>query len=227
MIQFADLWHTALVAAAALFPLVNPLGTALIVEPHLSELSRVQRVRASFLISLYSLSVCLFSIYLGVQIFSFFGISIPAVQISGGLLIAKMGFEVLYGANNLDSSQSKDAQREEVEVWGKTELKLFYPLAFPMTTGAGTISVLLTLAANSGHRFDIQHFGRLAAISLGSLFMCILVFFCYAYSNLIFSRVGAKGASILNRISGFLTICIGIQIFINGLVGVVRLLSSL
>lgn len=221
-----EFWHVALVGFMAIFPPVNPLGTALIVEPHLSHLTNSQRKNAALLISLYCFCLCVTTIVFGSLIFKFFGISLVAVQIAGGILISKIGFEILFStAKGENESGDLEEASDTKKLWKKLQKSLFYPLAFPMTTGAGTISILLTLSADKYHPISEEHISNVLALSLGSLMMCTLVFFCYTYSHFIIKHVGERGQVVMNRLSGFLTFCVGIQVLLNGIYAFVKSLS--
>lgn len=218
MVDFiSEFWHVALVGFMAIFPPVNPLGTALIVEPHLSHLTYGQRKRAAFLISFYCFILCACTIVFGSFIFKFFGISLTAVQIAGGILISKIGFDILFSTSKGDGeSDEVDEGLDTKKIWKKIQTSLFYPLAFPMTTGAGTISILLTLSADKYRPISQEHISNVLALSLGSFMMCMLVYICYTYSHVIIKHVGERGQVVMNRLSGFLTFCVGIQVFLNG-----------
>ena len=224
---FTELSHIFLIAIAALFPPINPIGTALLVDPQLANLNRSERIRASFAIALYSFSICSGSVLVGAQVFRFFGISMPAVQIAGGLLIFKMGYDTLYAKAGAIMSDSNNSEKSDKKVqWLDTENKLFYPLAFPMTTGAGTISVLLTLTANTNLDSGTQYLEHTIALLLASLFMCTLVFFCYAYTYVLLGNLSQRGAIVLNKLSGFITVCVGIQILVGGLTTIIKNIGS-
>jgi multiple antibiotic resistance protein len=219
--EISNFWHLIVVSFLAIFPPVNPFGTALILDPYLEKLDKDHRRNAAVKIALNCLMVCSISAIFGGSIFKLFGISIPAVQIAGGILISKMGFGVL-------NSRPEDAEMEnpeEVDVekhWIDFKKNLFYPFSFPMTTGAGTISVLLTLSADGYDPISSQHFSNILALCLGSLLMCGLIFVCYNYSAYMTKKIGAGGRTALHRLSGFITLCVGIQILITGVVSVLK-----
>lgn len=224
----SEFWHVALVGFMAIFPPVNPLGTALIIEPHLSHLTDKQRKNAAFLISFYCFILCTTTIVFGSFIFNFFGISLTAVQIAGGILISKIGFDILF--SNVKSENENDDIKDSIDskkMWKKIQTNLFYPLSFPMTTGAGTISILLTLSADKYRPISEEHISNVLALTLGALMMCALVFICYTYSHVIMKRVGERGQVVMNRLSGFLTFCVGIQVLLNGVSSFVKSFSAI
>jgi multiple antibiotic resistance protein len=216
MFNFNDFFGVITIAFMALLPPVNPLGTALIIDPYLCTLPANRRKVASAKIAFYSFLLCVVCTLIGGAIFSSFGISIPAVQIAGGLLISRMGYETLH-ADNEKQFNEKSQKIDSEKIWDQLQTNLFYPLSFPMTTGAGTISVILTLSADNFDPISIQHFANQAGLIVGSFLMCIFVFVSYNYAPFILKKLGTRGQVILNRLSGFLTLCVGIQVLVNGI----------
>lgn len=212
--------HSVFAGFLALFPPVNPLGTAVIVEPFLKRLNAPARKRAALKIAIYCFTLCTVVALIGGLLFNFFGISIPVVQLAGGILISKMGFE------NLSSKNNPTTEKEVEETPGSAgdiQSMLFYPLAFPTTTGGGTISVLLALSANNfGSQYE-EHIFEQVALVLASFLMCAAVYVCYYFAPTILSRLGEQGHQVADRLSGFLTFCVGLQIFVNGVTALLKL----
>jgi len=202
----------------ALLPAVNPVGTAFIVEPFLHRLTREQRRGSAAKITVYCFIICTSALLIGSWLFRLFGISLPVVQIAGGILICRMGWELLapdYDAKNSPESSSPSHEK-------KTEDILFYPLAFPMTTGAGTISVILTLTAHSEAGDLSNHLLNLSAIFAAIVIMCALIYLCYAFTPALLGKLGGRGEQVVNRLSAYLVFCVGIQIATNGIFGLFR-----
>jgi multiple antibiotic resistance protein len=203
----------AFASFVALFPPVNPLGTALLVDPLLRRRESSARRAAAARVALYCLAICLGTALLGSWLLTVFGISLPVVQVGGGLLIAHMGWQLLNAAPVInDASGAVPSQAEE-----DGESKLFYPVAFPMTTGPGTITVLLTLSAH-GHLSTLtKDLVNIAALSFASLLICLVIFICYAYTPLILRWLNTRGHQMVGRLSAFLVFCVGLQIALEGL----------
>lgn len=210
----SDFLHLVFVAFVSLFPPVNPIGSALIVDPFFHGTHPGERRFYAKKIALYSFGICIVATLLGSWIFKLFGISLPVVQLAGGILICQMGWKLLstgIGDKGSDGVSSPSDTKKNIESI------LFYPIAFPITTGAGTISVLLTLSAH-GHRADyVEYFANLAAVFAAITLMCLSVYFCYAYTPALLKRVGERGERIINSLSAYLVFCVGIQIGFAGL----------
>ena len=189
------------------------------IDPLLEGLNGTERKSASLKIALYAFLICTTTIFVGSWIFKFFGISLPVVQIAGGILICKMGWSLL---SSDDSGKGAEETAQPLNLSEKVEDILFYPVAFPMTTGAGTISVLLTLSAH-GHDNDLRvYLTNLSALIAAVILMCLLVYFCYSYTPALIRHLGPRGSQVLNRLSAFLVFCVGIQIASEGLTSLLK-----
>jgi multiple antibiotic resistance protein len=206
--------HLIFVGFISLFPAVNPVGSAFIVDPLLSGLDLKERRAAAKKVALYCLVICTVSVLIGSWILKLFGISIPIVQLAGGIMICRMGWQLLTSEDAIKGNQ--ESARPDRKA-GDIDNLLFYPVAFPMTTGAGTISVLLTLSAHEENSDLSVHFLNLAGLFVAILMMCILIYICYANTPRLIKRLGPRGEQIVNRLSAFLVFCIGMQIASAGI----------
>jgi multiple antibiotic resistance protein len=207
--------HLVFVGFVALFPPVNPIGKALVVDPLLRGLGSSARKIAAFKITFYCFIVCAVAALAGSWLFRLFGISIPVVQVAGGIMICKMGWQLLSADAGVTQplGMSKDTPSHAVQ---QMDGSLFYPIAFPVTTGAGTISVLLTLSAH-GHAQGLEtYFLNLSALFVAIVLMCIVIFMSYAFTPAFLHRIGQQGQQIVNSLSAFLVFCVGIQIVAEG-----------
>lgn len=215
MTQLHSFLHLLFIGIIALFPVVNPIGSALIINPYLARLSDAEKKNAITKITLYAFLICIISLFTGHWILDLFGISIPVIQIAGGILICKMGWESLSSdkqQNNKDRITSEE-EINNVDIFDK----LFYPLTFPITTGAGTMSVLFTLSAHTADTNWENYLVKIFAIILAIIIMCILVFFFYSNTKKIMSKLGTNGENIANKIFAFLIFCVGLDIAIAGI----------
>jgi multiple antibiotic resistance protein len=207
----------------ALFPVVNPVGSAFIVNPYLSNLNESDKKKAVKKITLYAFCICSVSLFAGHYILELFGISIPVIQLAGGIMICKMGWEFLSANNNKQDEVSKDETASiNVSEYKQLEDKLFYPITFPVTTGAGTMSVLFTLSAHSSANDLKNYLFNTGAILLAIVVMCILVYVFYLNTKRIINYLGESGEKILNRITSFLIFCVGLQIAVSGIIALVQ-----
>ncbi len=135
---------TLFLILSALFPIVDPLGGSPIFLAMTREYSRSTRRALSLRIAMNSFFLLVGSYFVGTHVLSFFGISIPVVQVGGGLIVVSTGWALL--------KQSYDDDRQDVKksIQPKDPFhNAFYPLTLPLTVGPGSISVAITLGANA------------------------------------------------------------------------------
>lgn len=208
--------HLLFIGVVALFPVVNPIGTAFVVMPYLAQLDQAGKKQAVRKITLYAFCICTVTLIAGEWVLKLFGLSIPVVQLAGGIMICKMGWGFL--TSDKDDSADSNTDGDVAEPKHKNiDNLLFYPLTFPLTTGAGTISVLLTLSAH-GADADLRQLAfNMAAILLAIVVMCVLVYVFYLNTQRIERYLGSQGEKIFNRLIAFFIFCIGLQIATAGL----------
>lgn len=165
-------------------------------------------------ITLYAFLICLVTLIIGHWILELFGITIPIIQVAGGIMICKTGWEFL--------SPPKQENTEEIQTAKKNlshqlENKLFFPITFPITTGAGTIAVLFTLSAHGSSKNISQYLMNTSAIMIAVLALCILVFISYINANRLIKYLGSQREKIINSIMAFLIFCVGLQIAVEGI----------
>ena len=214
-----QLWNSFLLAFGALLPVVNPLGSALVFlglagdAPPKVYRALARRIAINNIVFLAIIEL------LGAVILNFFGISLPIVQLSGGIVIAAMGWSLL---NEKDAGADSRNKLEEREVRSETETsyleqKAFYPFTFPLTSGPGTLVVLLTLTARISNRVISRDILAHLGIFLAVVVLSLLVYFCYAYAPKISEAIPASTAHGILRVVAFILLCIGVQIAWNGL----------
>ena len=212
--SFIDMLFIGIVA---LFPVVNPIGSAFIVNPYLSELELNEKRKAVKKIALYALILCTIALFAGHWILELFGITIPVVQLAGGVMICKIGWEFLSSDKKEEQKPSEESGDTTRSNYALIQDKLFYPITFPITTGAGSISVLFTLSAHSANVHIQLYLVNTGAILLAIIVICSMIYFFYLNTKKIIRVIGKEGEQILNRIMAFLIFCVGLQIGITGI----------
>jgi multiple antibiotic resistance protein len=196
----------------ALFPIVNPLGSAAFFLSMTRYYSAEQRKMLARRIALNSIALIIGSYFIGTYILAFFGISLPVVQVGGGLVLAVTGWSML--------KQKDDEEGSRDEVHKTTDLhdlfrKAFYPLTLPITVGPGSISVAITLGANEPHLNHSIIFSMIGAV-IGAVLIAASDYVCYAFADRLATVLGATAMGVIMRLSSFLLLCIGVQIIWNG-----------
>lgn len=198
---------------SALLPLVNPVGDALV---FLALVGTARPVVYRSLAKKIAISTTLFLVMievLGTAMLKFFGISLPVMQVSGGLALAAMGWRML----NQEQPDTKDERNEVRDAGlGSLEGKIFYPFTFPITAGPGCIVVMVTLSAHASVKGLLPTMAAHAGIVLAVVLLSVAVYFCYGYAPAITARVSSQTAHGILRVIAFVLLCIGGQITWNG-----------
>jgi multiple antibiotic resistance protein len=214
------LWSAFLISFTALLPLINPIGSALVLLGLVGDAPPLAYRTLARKVALNNIAFLAVIELLGSAILNFFGISLPIVQVSGGIVIASIGWSVL-NEKASEPNTTRD-KREALTVDPEQTLrslqqKAFYPFTFPVTSGPGTLVVMLTLSARfSGGKLTpniLSHLGLfLAVVALSAV-----VYFCYGYAPRLRNAIAPNTVVGILRIVAFILICIGIQIAWNGL----------
>lgn len=203
-----------LLAFPALFSIINPLAGAFIFREATAERTHEGRVALARRVGFYSLLVMLTALWAGSYVLSFFGISIAALRIAGGLVLS------LFAWSLLDSPERRDARKQEQAspAEGADDVA-FFPLTLPFTTGPGTIAVSVALGA--GHPSAAQGVWLFyAGVTLAAVAMAGVIWVAYANSDRLSAFLGRNGSRTVTRLSAFLLFCIGVQLLITGVVDV-------
>jgi multiple antibiotic resistance protein len=205
-----------LLALSALFSIVNPIGSALIFSQVTGNRSHVERQQLARKISFYSAIVMLGALWGGAYILSFFGISLSALRIAGGLVVAVNAWILLQAPER--NEEKKQQQASEAE--GIDEVA-FFPLTIPFTAGPGTIAVAIAIGSN----LPITRPGALplvAGASAAAVTVALLVWFAYNSAERLTAFLGPSRARVLSRLAAFLLLCVGTQIALSGIADFVR-----
>jgi multiple antibiotic resistance protein len=200
-----------LLAFPALFSIVNPIGSSLIFGQVTAGRSPAERVALARRIGVYSALVLLASLWLGGYVLNFFGISLGALRVAGGLVVAIRAWSLLMAPEEHEDRKANDAapaQNDPDDV-------AFFPLTMPFTTGPGSISVAIALSsqrpAHGGG--TLAFFGGL---SLAAICIAVLVWLAYRGSERVMALLGPSGARVVSRLVAFLLLCVGVQIVSTG-----------
>lgn len=198
------------IAVAALLPIIDPFAGAPIYLAMTSGLSPQERARSAKLVALNSFVLLLVSILIGAYVLDFFGVSIPAVQIAGGIVVCALAWSLLNGPITPPVSAETDPPTPD-----SLRQRAFYPLTMPLTVGPGSISVAITLGANPPRDLRALLTTTLAHV-VGVLITALAIYLCYRYADRLVRRLGTTGTDIMIRLTAFILLAIGTQIIWNG-----------
>jgi multiple antibiotic resistance protein len=212
-----DLTKNTLLVVGALFPIVNPIGNTPIFLSLTQGLSGRGRAALARMVAINGLMLILASIFIGTHILAFFGISLPVVQVGGGLIVISTGWTLLRQSN--DDGAAKDPHRECDE--SDYARQAFYPLTLPLTVGPGSISVAIAVGANRAEGSQWQ-WPLIAGMLIGSGLIAASIYLSYRFAERIGRALGDSAMNVIIRLSSFILVCIGVQILWNGLSTLIR-----
>jgi multiple antibiotic resistance protein len=201
---------TILLSYAALFPIVNPVGSAPLFLGLTQFCTDRERNALVLRVAINSFFLLLGSLLIGSHVLEFFGISLPVVRIGGGLVVTVFGWKLL------NSDERPDGDRDATKNPSPIP-DAFYPLTMPLTVGPGSISVAITLGSQRPRDVDWAHLVQFESAAIAGILAIVLsVYFCYRFAERTVSAVGKTGTNVVVRLSAFIMLCIGIQIVWGG-----------
>ena len=215
------LWKYFALGFSALLPLINPLGSALIFlglvgnAPIESYRALARKIAINTVIFLAVVEL------IGSSLLGFFGISLGIMQVSGGIVIAMIGWSLLNQKDSTPSQEKPDAADTVPAITGyeinRLQEKAFYPFTFPITAGPGCIVVMLTLSVHATQSTVSQTILAHVGLFLAVIVLSGSIYFCYAYAPKITNAISPSTAHGILRVIAFILLCIGVQIAWNGL----------
>jgi multiple antibiotic resistance protein len=197
--------ETFLLVLAALFPVVNPPGASLIFLSITRSASDKTRRFLARRVAANAFCIMAASLLVGGLVLKMYGISVPVLRVAGGLLVAATGWKLLNeGSHKVVDDVSSGVRKPDFSDM------IFYPLTLPLTTGPGTIAVMISLGlTHAAHQDDLVFF---AAALFATTVVALTIYICFAYAHLVSRVVGSVGTDILVRLTAFILFCLGLQI---------------
>ena len=202
-------------AFASLVAIINPLGVAFVFRRLTIWATPAERAQLSTRIALYAMAVILGGYFFGRFVLGFFGITLAALRIAGGIVVALSGWALL--------TRSEEPAASEVPNNASPASLAFFPLTMPLTAGPGTITVAIALGAARAERSGIGVLIAIAAFFLATLAVAAIVLLCYRNADRLAQLVGQEGARVVTSLSAFLLLCVGVQIITAGAIDLARL----
>ncbi|NMH29535.1 MarC family NAAT transporter [Flavobacterium silvaticum] len=197
---------------AALFSVLNPIGTVPIFVGLTQDDPKAERSRISLWTGINVAIILLISYFVGQYVLSFFGISIDALRIAGGIIICNSGFNLLSGNFSKKRGINK---RVENEAQNRNDIALT-PLAIPMLAGPGSISLLIAFYQ------EHHQYWEMGVSSLAILAVSFVIFIILRSAHYLSRILGASGIVAISRIVGFIVVAIGIQYIVSAVVSIIK-----
>ncbi|NBV67180.1 MAG: NAAT family transporter [Flavobacteriia bacterium] len=186
----------------SLFSLINPLSAMPVFISLTSGYPKDHLMRTVRRTSIYVVLVCLVSFLFGEFVLNFFGVSIHALKIAGGIIISRSGFLLL------NAQHKKDVEGAVEEESRLKEDISFSPLAMPLLAGPGSISLLINLSLQTEHWVDKS------AVIGAILAVCAGIYGTLLSAPFLLKYIGQGGLRTLSKIMGLIVLSIGIQMIV-------------
>ncbi len=219
--SLAEVAKSILLILSALFPIVNPLGGSPVFLALTQDYPASARRILARRVATNSFVLLIASFLIGTHILDFFGISIPVVQVGGGIIVISNGWAMLKRKEENDRGSEMQKKVNLQDIFRNA----FYPLTLPLTVGPGSISVAITLGANEPHHLGPNLLVIVAAV-IGAALVALSIYICYGFADRLAAVIGESGMGIILRLSSFLLVCIGVQILWNGVKALLRSLPG-
>lgn len=214
--EFATLFAFALFG---LLPIANPLSSAAVLLGLTAGYPSRERNRQADRATLYVAITIVVTYFVGHAIMSAFGVTIPGLRLAGGMIVAYVGFTMLFPADVTET----EAQMEMVD--GEATVRIrdiaFIPLTIPVTSGPGTIAYIISTKALVPADMPLSF--ELSLVVSVVLAFSLILWACLRGASQIMRFLGKSGVDAFSRIMGFLLVCIGMQFIINGMQEILKL----
>lgn len=221
MHSVSELFQALGLGLILLLPLANPLTTVALFLGLSGSMNNRERRKQSLMASVYVFFIMAGAFYGGQVVMSTFGISIPGLRIAGGLIVAFIGFRMLFPHEADNNDPEVDEKRNEM-CQKRVPNIAFVPLAMPSTAGPGTIAMIISSASSlKNNPYHFSDWVLLVAPPLTFLVISIILWGCLLSSGTIMKWIGKGGVSAISRLMGFLLVCMGVQFIINGVLEII------
>lgn len=221
MLSIFELFKAVGLGLVLLLPLANPLTTVALLLGLSGNMTREERNNQSLMAAIYVFFIMTIAFYAGQVVMSTFGISIPGLRIAGGLIVAFIGFRMLFPQQSAEDTQL-EAKSQDLKKRKSINIA-FVPLAMPSTAGPGTIAMIISSAATMKDQTMFAPWVLTIAPVITFLCVSLILWGSLLSSGAIMRWVGKSGIEAISRLMGFLLVCMGVQFIING---VLELIST-
>ncbi|MEM6544148.1 MAG: MarC family protein [Pseudomonadota bacterium] len=205
----SDFYAQVVTIFLGFFAIMNPIANTAVFAALTGESNKAERSRIAVKSLLITFCVITAFALLGKSIFHLFGITLPALRITGGVLVFLVGYHMLNGTGSHLHSGGHD-ESSDVAV---------SPLAVPILAGPGTIATAMNFSATGGLT------GISTTIAVFAV-LCVLTYVCFASSTRILKMLGPSALSIVTRLMGLILAVIGTQMLIEGTLGALAFESN-
>jgi multiple antibiotic resistance protein len=202
--------HVFVFTVTALFPLLNPIDIAPVFIDMTRRFSPPRRRRIALLVSIYSFVLLVGALLVGSLVLHAFELSIPPVQIAGGLVVFHAAWRMLNAEPKLEDEAEATAEARESDI-------AFFPLTVPLTADPGSLAIAIALSGLLKQKTVEATVMYYSAAIAGLLVLTGFIYLTYRYAHQIFARLGPAGTTVVTKLFAFLLLAVGVNIVWDGL----------
>jgi multiple antibiotic resistance protein len=210
-----ELTGQALSVFMGFFAIMNPIANTPIFLSLTADDSPDIRRRVAAKALLFTFTLIVIFCLLGKVIFEVFGITLPAFQITGGILVFTIGLQMLHGQQSKVHSPVDTPDNPQDATAGELGVAIT-PLAIPILGGPGTIATAMNFSATGGIPGMVVTITAFAAL-------CVITYIFFISGQRLVHRLGDNGLSVISRLMGLILAVIGTQMVITGIGGAIKL----
>jgi multiple antibiotic resistance protein len=197
-----DFLDFAILTFGSLVAVMEPFSTTAVYATLTKDMGSSEKKKIVLRTAIVSFLVLIFFALTGHLIFRVFGITLPAFQIAGGILLVMVAFEMFRpGQNDVPSQKGEDIA--------------IVPLAFPLTSGPGSITTVILLVSRAGNLLQTSVVP--AGIFVGILFTYVAM----TFSTGLFKRLGNHGLRVVTALMAIIVLAIAVQFILDGITGAI------
>ncbi|MEI6434006.1 MAG: MarC family protein [Bacteroidota bacterium] len=211
-----DLYLHAITVFMGFFAMLNPIGNIPVFLGMVQDFDKKTQNRVAFRATLTAFTIItIFSVF-GHIIFRVFGITVPAFQIAGGIIVFIIGFQMLNSKENPIHAQTPDEKEQMQQIAHDMAIT---PLGIPLLAGPGTISTAMNFVGAEKSLSNVI----MVVVIFG--LMCLITYFLFISSRVIASRINPGMLKVVSRIMGLILAVIAVQMLINGIEGTIDIFN--
>jgi len=186
--------------------IMNPIASISIFLSLTSKDSEEEVKKIAFQSTLTALTVVAIFSLAGYFLLAFFGVTFTALRLTGGIIVAIIGYEMLQGKQS-----SQDKTTEEIQEEGSVAIT---PLGIPLLAGPGVIITAMNFSAGG--------FINCVITILAFALLCVITYFVFIFGKQIKEIIGSNILKVMTRLMGLILAVIGIQMFLEGIYNAVN-----
>jgi multiple antibiotic resistance protein len=212
-----DLYLHGITVFMGFFAMLNPIGNIPVFLGMVQDFDKKTQNKVALRATITAFTIIAIFCVFGHIIFRVFGITVPAFQIAGGIIVFIIGFQMLNAKENQIHAQSNDEKEQMMKVAHDMAIT---PLGIPLLAGPGTITTAMNFVGVEKSITNVV----LVIVIFG--LMCLITYFLFISSRIIAVKINPGMLKVVSRIMGLILAVIAVQMMINGIEGTIDIFNQ-